>query len=98
MELAKMYIEDLVIAYNDGVPVALEPIERAKLIYKNLKEDEKTSTHNVPKYNEPEYYWAKYDLKRLGVDYKGLTKNQIYSKHQSEVINGIVKYLKGTTK
>lgn len=98
MELAKMYIEDLVIAYNDGVPVALEPIERAKLIYKNLKEDEKTRTHYVPKYNEPEYYWAKYDLKRLGVDYKGLTKNQIYLKHQSEVINGIAKYLKGTTK
>lgn len=94
MEPAEMYIEDLVIAYNDGVPVALEPIERAKLIYKNLKEDEKTRKIFVPKDQEPEYYWAKYDLKRLGVDYKGLTKNQIYLKHQSEVINGIVKYLK----
>lgn len=96
MEYKVEYIEALIEAYKgDCKWVTGEPLEDAKKLFKIIKKDEKVRKDFVPKDQEPELYWAKYDLKRLGENYMKLTKNQIYLKHQSVMINNIYLALRG---
>lgn len=89
------YIKELIEAYGNDVELADDNLENAKKIFKVIKQDEKTRKDFVPKDQEPELYWAKYDLKRMGENYMDLTKNQLYLKHQSIMINNIYLALKG---
>lgn len=59
-------------------------LESAKKIYSKIKEYEKRNGVKA------ELQEAKDDLLNIfGIDVKGMTKNQIYLKHQSEMINTI---------
>lgn len=89
------YIKELIEAYGNDVELADDNLENAKKIFKVIKQDEKTRKTFVPKDQQPELYWAKYDLKRLGENCINLTKNQLYLKHQSVMINNIYLALRG---
>lgn len=84
------YIEKIVGKYknvmSDSEDATLILIN-AGLIYQALKKDEKKDGKELEN--------AKKDLDELKIDYKGFTKNKLYLKHQSEMVNGIYKVLAG---
>lgn len=79
------YIEDLVDIYKE--PSSSGLVDQAKEIYKKIRENQRRFGK--------EYISAKKDLEYLGIETKGLTLNQLYLKHQSEMVNRIVLVLKG---
>lgn len=90
------YINEVIEAYKgDGKWMTGNHLEDAKKLFKLIKEDERERQTWCDKNEQPELFWAKYDLRRLKEDYTGLTKNQLYLKHQSVMINNIYLALRG---
>lgn len=77
------YLRKIINNYSDKITWHSNNIQNALDIYTMLKRDERVYG------NKKELENAKSDLDKLGIDYKGLTKNKIYLKHQSELVNGI---------
>ena len=77
MEELKQAIE----LFTDEIEWKENNLENAISIFKKIKENEKLLDHELIN--------AKKDLELLGIETKGLTNNQIYLKHQSELVNRI---------
>ena len=77
------YLRKIINDYSDKITWHPNNIQNALDIYTMLKKDERLYG------NKKELENAKSDLDKLGIDYKGLTPNKIYLKHQSEMVNGI---------
>lgn len=90
MKIKEAYLANKIFVSFDGNIAAYasvasnKSLESAKKIYLKIKEYEKRNGVKA------ELQEAKDDLLNIfGIDVKGMTKNKIYLKHQSEMINTI---------
>lgn len=74
-------LEQAIETYSEQIKWQPDTLQNALQIFTKIKDNERLGGKELEN--------AKRDLDILGVDYKGLTKNQLYLKHQSEVVNRI---------